>query len=193
MAHGERGDLRGPGCRAPLLKANSRAVARRRDQQRTGRRGEVYEYCVGQAVGGVGIVAIDGASATRVAELANRRAARSVSPAAAPSMLVVIACTPHRLPCRLDRDFCFRSGRTVFHRRLQASRRSRHPCPRPFRHPRLHRQRPPPRPPRPRRLLRPLRPRSSCHAGRPGPPRIDCRRRSSPGWEPSTHAAAAWL
>src|SRR6266446_9916483 len=66
------------------------SVARRRDQQRTGRRGEVYEYCVVQAVGGVGIVAIDGASATRVVELANRRAARSVSPAAAPSMLVVI-------------------------------------------------------------------------------------------------------
>src|SRR5439155_18975925 len=87
---GAGGSPRGPGCRAPLLKANSRAVARRRDQQRTGRRGEVYEYCVVQAVGGVGIVAIDGASATRVAELANRRAARSVSPAAAPSMLVVI-------------------------------------------------------------------------------------------------------
>ena len=116
---GAGGSPRRPGCRAPLLKANSRAVARRRDQQRTGRRGEVYEYCVGQAVGGVGIVAIDGASATRVAELANRRAARSVSPAAAPSMLVVIACTPHRLPCRLDRDFCFRSGRTVFHRRFK--------------------------------------------------------------------------
>jgi len=87
---GAGGSPRGPGRLAPLLKANSRAVARRRDQQRSGCRGEVYEYCVVQAVAGVTIVAVDGASETRVAELANRRAARSVSPAAAPSMLVVI-------------------------------------------------------------------------------------------------------
>jgi len=87
---GSAGSLRGPGRRAPVLKTDSRAVARRRDQQRTGRRGEVYEYCVLRAVGGVGIVAVDGASATRVAELANRRAALSVPPAAALSLLALI-------------------------------------------------------------------------------------------------------